>query len=197
MEWLNYMENARSDADADEIVEQMRANDTLLHDALDLVDAPTRARFAAAIARAEAAEARVASWAGERAELRRANADLREKLERYMAYANTEARRLQRDAQVTDELVAFGRPSGAAEHITRPTSERPPQPPEFVVRRAERDSTLLMPTKASVASRWAKEHPTIGPAWNPAGGAVVPGSHSMSNRARLGLQMTDPVFLAE
>ena len=109
----------------------------------------------AAIARAEAAEARVASWAGERAPSCGARtAELREKLGRYMAYANTEARRLQRDAQVADELVAFGRPSAASEHI-RPWSEPPPPPPEFVVRRAEpRDSTLLMPTRAGrVAGR--------------------------------------------
>jgi len=62
-----------------------------------------------------------------------------------------------------------------------------------------RDSTLHKPTTASVARRWAKEHPTFGPAWNPAGptfaGAVLPAAHSMSSRARLGLQ--DPVFLAE
>ena len=38
-----------------------------------------------------------------------------------------------------------------------------------------RDSTLHKPTTASVARRWAKEHPTCGPAWN-AGPGAGPGS---------------------
>ena len=97
MEWLNYMENARSDADADEILEQMRANDTLLHDAVELADEPTRARFAAAIARAEAADRRDARYAALVAEVSEpaVRAELeRAERERASARASADARSL-------------------------------------------------------------------------------------------------------
>ena len=74
---------------------------------------------------------------------------MREQVERAHAYANTEARRARREAEVAPALVPFGRLCWTAEHLqpapaasaasaaSAPRSARAAERPGFAVRRAD------------------------------------------------------------